>query len=494
MSTATESAEVVWSPHEGSQTLFLACPVWEALYTGTRGPGKTDALLMDFAQHVGQGWGSDWRGILFRHEYKPLAEVIKKSEKWFRRIFPDARFLRGSGDLKWIFPDGEELLFRAMKDPSDYWDYHGHEYPWVGWEEITAWPNLECYHVMKSCNRSSRPGIPRKYRATCNPYGPGHNAVKAYFIDPAPAGTPFVAERSDVGAIAAEFGVEVEDSGNMRTVTLHGHYSENQTLMEAQPDYPAVIAAAASNPEQAKAWLNDDWDIVAGGMFDDVWRRTRHVLPVFTIPDGWRITRTYDWGSTKPFSVGWWAEANGEEAELPDGTRFCPPRGSLVRVAEWYGWDGKTPNTGIRMTDTNIGKGIVQREVDWGIRRYVRPGPADSAIFSAEPGQTSPADAMATVGASFVPADKSPGSRIRGWEAMRRMLEEAGKDWGTWEGPGMWVTEACPQFIRTVPTLPRDEKNPDDVDTAAEDHIGDESRYRVLASPPALVGFHSAAL
>jgi hypothetical protein len=28
--------------------------------------------------------------------------------------------------------------------------------------------------------------------------------------------------------------------------------------------------------------------------------------------------------------------------------------------------------------------------------------------------------------------------------------------------------------------MPRSEKNPDDVDTNSEDHIGDETRYRVL--------------
>ncbi len=484
MATATERAHdprVVWEPFPGtSQELALTCPAWEMLYTGTRGPGKTDTLLMDFARDVGAGWGSDWRGVLFRHEYKPLAEIVKKSEKWFHQIFPRARFLRSQGEFRWIWPDGEELLFRAFKRPSDYWDYHGHEYPWIGWEEITAWPSGECYHVMKSCNRSSRAGIPRRYRATCNPYGPGHNWVKAYFIDPAPAGQPFVADRTNVAAIAAEYGVAPIESEPLETVTLHGHYSENRALMDAQPDYPALIAAAAANPEQAKAWLSDDWDIVSGGMFDDVWVRTQQgerrsqVLPQFEIPRGWQVFRAYDWGSTKPFSVGWWAKANGEAAKLPTGM-FCPPRGSLVRFAEWYGWDGKTPNVGLRMTDPDIGKGIAQRETAMGIRARVEAGPADSSIFSADPGHVSPADAMHKVGVDFTPADKAPGSRKRGWQAMRGMLTEATK--ARPEAPGMWITENCRQFIRTIPTLPRSESDPDDIDTDAEDHVGDEARY-----------------
>lgn len=483
---AAASPRVVWRPHPGSQQLFLTCPHWECLYTGTRGPGKTDALLMDFAQGVGRGWGADWRGVVFRHEYKPLAEVVKKSEKWYHRIFPRARFLRSQSDLRWVWPDGEELLLRAFKKPSDYWDYHGHEYPWIGWEELTSWPSLECYHVMKSCNRSSRKGIPIRYRGTCNPYGPGHNAVKAYFIDPAPAGVPFVAERSQVNDLAAELGVEIPGGAELRTVTLHGIWSENRTLMAAQPNYPALIAASAQNPEQAKAWLSDDWDIISGGMFDDVWDKSRHILPTFDVPRGWTIYRAFDWGSTKPFSMGWWARANGEEATLPNGIKFCPRRGSLIRCHEWYGWDGKTPNVGLKMTDSDIGKEARELEQRWGIHGRVKPGAADPSIFSATPGNTSPADSMAAFGIRFEPADNSAGSRKRGWSRMRDLMKQAGADRP--EGPGLWVMEHCRQFIRTIPTLPRDEKNPDDVDTESEDHIGDEARYLVTSlAPPAKV-------
>ncbi len=44
---------IAWAPQDGSQDMFLRCPLTEVCYEGTRGPGKTDALLMDFAQHCG---------------------------------------------------------------------------------------------------------------------------------------------------------------------------------------------------------------------------------------------------------------------------------------------------------------------------------------------------------------------------------------------------------------------------------------------------------
>lgn len=121
-------ANHIWTPHPGSQQQFLRCPADECLLHGSRGGGKTDSLLMDFLQHVGCGYGPDWRGILFREEYTQLTDVINKSKKWVSQIFPGAKY--NGSDHRWTFPDGEELYLRYMRSPSDYWGYHGHEYPW----------------------------------------------------------------------------------------------------------------------------------------------------------------------------------------------------------------------------------------------------------------------------------------------------------------------------------------------------------------------------
>jgi hypothetical protein len=76
--------------------------------------------------------------------------------------------------------------------------------------------------------------------------------------------------------------------------------------------------------------------------------------------------------------------------------------------------------------------------------------------------------------------DKGPGSRKQGWQQLRKLLKNAipGEE-GVRENPGLFVCESCYQFIRTIPVLPRDQKDLDDADTLAEDHIADEVRYRV---------------
>jgi hypothetical protein len=40
-------------------------------------------------------------------------------------------------ELRWVWPTGEELLFRFGKEESDYWDYHGQEFPFIGFNELT---------------------------------------------------------------------------------------------------------------------------------------------------------------------------------------------------------------------------------------------------------------------------------------------------------------------------------------------------------------------
>lgn len=456
---------VQWAPHPGSQTLFVACPIPECLYHGTRGPGKTNALLMDFCQHVGQGHGTAWRGILFRQSFPALADVVAKSQEWIPRVFPDATF--NASNHVWRWPTGEELLFRYMDRPADYWAYHGHEYPWIGWDELTNWPDLACYDIMKSCNRSSRVGIPRKYRASANPDGPGHHAVKARFIDPAPNGH----------VIRDEYGTRV---------ALFGHMRENVALMAADPEYEERLAAAtADNPDKQAAWMEGDWNVVAGTFFGAAWRPAVHVLAPFAIPRAWPIDRSFDWGSSRPFSVGWWTVADGTAVEVGRDAEGKPitrtfVRGTLIRIAEWYGCKPGRPNVGLGLNGRDIAAGILERQKNWWPNRYIAPGPADSSIFDVQDGHCI-ADSLKAGGVTWLPANKGPGSRKNGWELMRERLTAA-KAFPP-EHPGLFVFSTCRDFIRTIPALPRDEKKPDDIDTAAEDHAADEARYRVLAAP-----------
>lgn len=480
--------KVIWTPQDGSQADFMQCSLFELLYHGTRGPGKTDALLWAYAMYVGRGFGAAWTGIIFRQTYPQLADVQAKSEKWFRQVFPEAKFNRSK--MMWEWPTGERLLFRHMNRPEDYWNYHGHEYPFIGFEELTNWALPDCYVSMFACCRCSTPGVPRMVRATTNPYGPGHNWVK---------------DRFELAGQWWQTIVQMEpkniDGDTERPrAAIHGHIDENKILLEADPDYKKTIVASAANPAMAEAWLSGSWDIVAGGMFGDVWSPQYNILPRFEIPSNWRLDRAFDWGSSRPFSVGWWAESDGSDYQAADGKWRSSVRGDLIRFNEWYGWNGQA-NQGLTMLATEVAAGIVEREVAWGLVKFdaqrnknisrVKAGPADSSIYDVENGMSIGIDMAKPIrlgqiiypGVEWTRADKRPGSRKAGWEAVRNMIKQAHPNEGKpREKPGLFVMDHCKQFIRTVPTLPRDEKDMDDVDTESEDHIGDEVRYRVRST------------
>lgn len=465
--------------------------VFELLYHGTRGPGKSDTLLMDFLQFIGKGWGLQYKGVIFRQTFPQLEDLITKSKRWIPQIVPGARW-NGSA-YKWVFPDGEELLFRQFNKPDDYWKYHGQEFQFVGWDELTNWASLDGYTSMMSCLRSTHPDIPLRVRATTNPYGVGHNQVKFYFELPAKDGIIRRKTYEFTNPITGE-----TTKTKLLRVAIKGTIWENRLLLDAQPDYISQLKKQADNPAKLAAWLEGSWDIVSGGMFDDVWDPKVNIVERFKIPADWKLDRSFDWGSSAPFAVGWWAESDGSDYLGADGRWHSTVPGDFFRVAEWYGWSGK-PNKGRKMLAVDVAKGIAERERAMFGDRRVYPGPADNAIHNTENGVSIGRDMQIKIickdgyvyknGIVWTKSDKRPGSRKAGWEMMRKLMKHASpqidEDSGQMlprEHPGLFCFSNCDQFVRTVPVLPRSDKDPDDVDTDAEDHIGDETRYRVRST------------
>lgn len=493
--------EVIWEPQPGSQSIAIASRADHTLYEGARGPGKTVTQLMRFLRHVGKGYGQFWRGVIFDQEFDDLSGIISESKKWFNKFDDGATWLASASLYKWVWPTGEELLFRWAKDVKDYEGFHGHEYPFIGWNELTKHANGDLYYKMMSVNRSSfdpvkntpkdddgnyltdngqpLPPIPLEVFNTTNPNGPGHTWVKRDFIDVAPRGKVY---RRSVEIFNPQ--TQANDVVVRTQIAIFGSYRENKYLP------PAYIAELESikDPNLRKSWLHGDWDVTTGGAFDDVWSVRHNVVPRFVVPEGWRMDRTFDWGSSHPFSVGWWCEANGEEVRLPNGETFAPVAGSLIRFFEWYGCqlkpDGSLDigsNKGLKLGARKVAEGIRDREISLMENGWIcgQPygGPADNQIRNVMEAETDTIEKkMSDVGIRWTSSDKSPGSRKIGLELARERIDAA----KTKEQPALYVMDNCRAFIATVPVLTRDKEKPDDVNTKEEDHIWDETRYRIL--------------
>lgn len=213
-----------------------------------------------------------------------------------------------------------------------------------------------------------------------------------------------------------------------------------------------------------------------GAFFADLWVESILCLDPFAIPQSWRIDRSFDYGYSAPFSVGWWTTSDGETAV--NGRIY--PRGTLFRIHEWYGWNGK-PNQGCRMTGADIAlKVLAIEERSPHLKGRVRPGPADSSIWDGPPNNNI-ATEMAAKGCHWYPVDKGPGSRVNGARLFRERMMASNQHPMT--QPGIFFFKTCLQVIRCLPQLPKDPTDPDDVYTEAEDHNYDDARYRIQWKP-----------
>ena len=364
-------------------------------------------------------------------------------------------------DMDIKFKNKSNIFLRHCQHEKNMVDWSGSEMHFIIFDELTTFTET-IYRFLRSRARLGGFKVPKEFEGmfprilgATNPGNIGHNWVKAMFVEPH---APFTKWRTDP-----------KDGGMIRQF-IPALLSDNKAMLVNDPKYVEKLQGLG-NPALVKALLDGDWNIVSGGMFDDVWSPEKNIVQPFNIPISWRVYRSFDWGSSRPFSVGWWAESSGEEIVLADKTKKSYPKGSKFRIAEWYGWNG-TPNEGLRMLASDIAKGILEKEKVMGLR--VLAGPADTSIFDNENGNCI-ADDFARIGVKFERADKSPGSRIQGWQKLRSMMKAAHKF--PLEDPGLFVFDTCRHFIRTIPTLPRDKRSPEDIDTDTEDHIADETRY-----------------
>lgn len=450
------------------QSQVLTSTANEILYGGAAGGGKSHLMRILAIIVAWQVPGA--QVYLFRRESVDLVKNHLYGPTGFLALLfelIDTGYCRWNGqDKKFLFWNGSVIWLCHCQYEKDVYSYQGAEITLLLIDELTHFTKTIYTFLRGRLRMPDTDAIPEEWRsrlpmilAGTNPGGIGHNWVKADWPDKAPPGKVW---RTD------------DHDGGMLRQFIKALLTDNPSIKDPE-DYAKRLLGLSSK-ELVRAMLNGDWDIVAGGMFDDIWRRDIHVLPPFEIPRSWRIARAFDWGQSKPFSVGWWAVSDGTPAIIDGRQRTLPPR-SLVRVGEWYGWNGK-PDEGLRMTSEDVADGIKKRERDMFPGRTVMPGPADSSIYDDDHTGRSIADAMAKRGVRWARANKRPGSRKQGWTAIRSMLQEAAKDHP--EERGLWVTSECLQFLRTIPVAPRDAKDPDDVDTRSEDHVADETRYMVL--------------
>lgn len=172
------------------QALFLSlhvrqqtsdAQVFEALYGGAAGGGKSDALLMAAAQYA---WRNpEFAGVCLRRSYAELAQPDALMDRAMRWWIPAGAAWNGT-DKIFTFPSGARVKMAYHAHPKDDLQFQGAAYQLACWDELTHWPDARAYEWV-SLSRLRRPQgskVPLRALSASNPGGPGHSWVRDRFI------------------------------------------------------------------------------------------------------------------------------------------------------------------------------------------------------------------------------------------------------------------------------------------------------------------------
>lgn len=451
---------VIWQPQK-KQASFLERPEYEALYGGAAGGGKSEAAIMLPLSQINI---PHFRALILRKTYPQLTELIDKSLRYYPYAVPDAKY--NSTLHRWTFPSGAVVAFGSMNHPLDRENYRGRQYDMIIFDELTQF-SWDEYSFMFSRNRPSGPGTFVCIRATTNPGGIGHTWVRDRFITPAPPMTT-IREKMDVTDPDGKVTCQMRER-----IFVPATVWDNGILLGNDPGYLANLAMLPESEKQAQ--LYGSWDSFSGQVFSE-WkndpdhardRAGTHVIAPFDIPKWWNIVRGFDFGYSRPFSVGWFA---------------CDGDGRLYLIREFYGTTGN-PNEGAKMEPAAIAAEIKRiEEDDPNIRGHTVTGVADPSIFDESRGES--VARMMERAPNFILFSPGDNHRLAGKMQLHHRLafDENGI-------PMLYVFNTCKHFIRTVPALCYDPCNVEDIDTRQEDHCYDMCRYVLMqrpisASPP----------
>lgn len=339
------------------------------------------------------------------------------------------------------------ICLRNLDDPSKY---QSAEFIAILVDELTKNP-LQTFTDLRM--RIRWPGMPDNeciFIGATNPGGIGHNYCKAYWIDR--TYPPEFIEPIDYRPLFKFIPSKAEDNPHL------------------DASYWSVLNTLPENLRQA--FRDGSWDVYQGQAF--TFSREVHMLKeAIQIPQYAPLYFTMDWGFGAPFSIGWWwVDADGR------GYRF----------SEWYGWNG-TPNQGLRMEDSRIAREIKLKEsalsekYNISFDHIIRLAGPDcfqkKANYQGGGQGPSTAEVFAGEGIYLAPGDPSRALKIRQFRERLKIPED-----GTM--PMMMIYPECTQFARTIPDIPVDKNNPEEVDTKSEDHVFDESCHFAMARPIAL--------
>jgi len=431
---------------------------------GGRGGGKSYTLALLAMRHA-ELYGDRARILYLRQSFPGVSDFVSVTRGLFGQVY-GSRATYNSSSHVWTLPTGSYFEINQLESPADYTKFQGRSFSLLLIDEAGQWPDPALLDMLRSNLRGAE-GIPVRVVIAANPGGVGHQWIAQRYVFKSAPWLPYLEEKS-----------------GREWIYCPSTFLDNDHI--DQENYRKQIeAATATDPELGRAWLEGDWTVARGAYFGGVLDETRNCvdpwpdLPSDFTTDIWRRPRdqwdfylAYDHGSSAPAVCFVVARSPGGEG--PDG-RFYP-RDSLVLVDELATHEPGSLTKGMGYTIPRLAEEIREMADRWQMRPE---GVADDAIFAQHGSEAgSIGDEFRRCDVDFSPAEK--GSRVHGWETMRRMLADAGKP----DVPGLYIARNCEYFWATTPYLDRDPRRVEDLDTRGPDHAADACRYALGWTKP----------
>jgi hypothetical protein len=432
-----DDVNVIFKPNPGPQTDFLAAIEKEVLYGGARGGGKSYSLIVDPLRYCHLEGA---RALIVRKTMPELRDMISHAHRLYKQAFPEVKWREQEKEFR--FPSGARIEFGYAENEQDAQRYQGQAYTWIGIDEVGLYPTDRIFILLKGSLRSVDPNIPTFLRLTCNPGGAGMLWLKEQFVDAAPWNTTF------------NIPIEQAD-GTTQYISrrfIPAKLSDNPYLNQTS-DYRNMLL---SLPEKLrKMWLEGSWNIVEGAAFEE-FDPAVHVVEPFDIPNSWPRFRSCDWGFSSPFCVLWYA---------------VDYENTIYVYRELYG-KGLTADIfahKIRNIEGN---------------EHILYGVMDSSVW-ARRGDSGPPipEIMRQNGCLWRPSDRTAGSRKSGKMEVHRRLRIFNDVLTEKPSAKLKIFNICRNLIRTIPMLPLDQHDLEDIDTRSDDHCYDSLRYGLMSRP-----------
>ena len=288
-----------WRPHP-RQEMALAVPdsVFEMLYGGALGGGKTDFLLsipivkqtLDKEKQLYQH--PYFKGIIFRRKFTELdKEVIPRAKHWYGRIL-GAKY--NETKHAFYFPSGAIMFLSHMEKEDDVFSHDTNEYNFVGVDQAEQFTPFQLQYITSRI-RSSRRDLPKIFRLTANPGGESHIYLRDRFVVPCVQGNAIIYDKTS----------------KTKRIFIPARLEDNPSLDLIDPEYRNRLELLPESERKAK--IDGDWFAFSGQVFSEIRLKkvqgepenAIHIIPSFEIPMWWPKILAIDWGFKAYTSSGW---------------------------------------------------------------------------------------------------------------------------------------------------------------------------------------------